>query len=165
MTNRSRYFATRQMGKTGVKANRPEQLLAYELIMQYGMGIESLETEYSLKRKIKVVDHIDLRYPRSPTLDIAIFLKNKKIGIRVNGHYHDSRTRKDRIQKLVLEHPLNGWKIIDFWYFAMPNLFNKNPKIELAYEEVRRELEGVIRLEKPKKINLDIVESMKKDQK
>lgn len=137
------------MRKTGVKSHRPEQMLAYKLICQYGEfpELRLAGTEYKV-RDIKVVDYIDLTGDRMPTLDIVFLYGFEKIGIRVNGHYHDSRTRKDRIQKLVLEHPQNGWKIVDFWYHSMPNLFSKKPDMKLVYDEVKRELEGVIAFRK-----------------
>lgn len=142
------------MRKTGIKEKRPEQMLAYDVICLYGEfpRLKLADTEYLVK-DIKIVDRINLTGDRTPKLDIVFIFADKKVGIRVNGKWHDSRTIKDRTQKTVLEHPKNGWIIVDFNYWEMETLFKHyksfekpNYKIKIL-EEIQSKLEGIIKLD------------------
>jgi len=83
-------------------------------------------------------------------LDIAIISPARKapgVAIRMQGQIHERRLRKlrDADQRIVLEG--NGWKVIDFWYYAMPNLWEdkRNEAIEFSsMTEVMKKMEGLL---------------------
>lgn len=117
-------------------SHRPEQLFTRDFLKQLFPN-SIIETEYPINNL-----KIDGKPYRRCILDIAI--KDKKWAIRLNGEYHNGKTQtiKDEYQKIALEQA--GWKVIDFDYFMMPNLFKKkkNDKvIVLAKEEINNILE------------------------
>lgn len=126
-------FITKNMVDTDY---RPEQIFARDYIAEkYPDWIQKLEYKmYNL-----TLD--DVKY-RNCILDIAI--TNKKIAIRLNGGYHFSSGRqelKDELQKEALKQ--DGWRVVDFDHYKMPNLFKKKKNeetIKLAREEVDKYL-------------------------
>jgi len=83
-------------------------------------------------------------------LDIAIVSPKRKapgVAIRMQGPVHEKHNRalKDADQRIVLEG--NGWKVIDFWYYAMPNLWTdrRNEAVEFSsMTEVMKRMEGLL---------------------
>ena len=89
---------------------------------------------------------IDEKKYRNAVLDIAI--TNEKIAIRLNGGYHTGQQKvKDEFQKDALTQ--DGWWVIDFDHYMMPNLFKKNKNdetVKLAEVEIVNQLGKMSRL-------------------
>lgn len=149
--NRTQFFANKAMRANGNTKNRPEQLLARDLIQAHYS--EKLETEYT-PTDIKPLPDLDLTGDRSPRLDIAI--PSKRIAIRLNGPPHDRRITRnyDRAQQVFLEMQEKPWKVVNFVHTMMPVLWRSHSRgltsqeLKMAYDEIRRNLDGVIRLPK-----------------
>lgn len=156
--NNSAMYAKRNMIKYPKTADRPEQIRARNIIrdnLKKGYTIE-IHTEYYVK-DIKVVDQIDLTGQRTPRLDIAIFIIapfQAKIGIQLNGPPHGTKKRSglDDLQKQVLEHKDNGWKIVAFEHWKMPKLWQTEgippSYTKTDYDEVQESLKGILPLKK-----------------
>jgi len=98
--------------KTQGTEYRSEQVFAYDTIMSY-YPHNQVKMEYEIHGLSKYCQ-----------LDIAIL--PEKIAIRLNGEVHEKKIQKikDEDQKIMLEE--DGWKVIDFWYYDMPFLFDTN---------------------------------------
>ncbi len=113
---------------------RPEQMFACDFLSKIMPEVE-IKLEYKVKNLT-----IDGDPTKPCTLDIAI--PEKMMAIRMNGGYHFSSGRqrtKDEFQKEALIQA--GWRVIDFDYHLMPNLFKKSKNIEtvkLSEEEILR---------------------------
>lgn len=159
--NRTSFFANKNMRLAGNTSNRPEQLLARDLIQAHYP--EKLETEYTPK-DLHPLSDMDLTGNRAPRLDIAI--PSKRIAIRINGPSHTRKNRRnyDRAQQVFLESQDKPWTVID-----IPISGDRNPvlyrsherglsaqELRMAYEEIRKELDGIIHLpRKPKREVID----------
>jgi len=125
-------FARKNMWES---AYRPEQLFVRDLLAELHDDW-IIKVEYPLKLKL------DEKSYRGCVLDIAI--PKEKIAIRLNGGYHFSSSRQYRKDEYQLEALKQaGWRVVDFDYHKMPNLFNKkwdDETVKLAREEVLKYL-------------------------
>jgi len=99
---------------------RPEQLRAAKIIREsIARDPNQVVCEYEI-HNLKPVDFNKINYCCPDIAD-----KLARVVYRLNGQIHERKIQrqKDEIQKEVLEG--NGWKVIDFWYYDMPNLFAK----------------------------------------
>lgn len=99
---------------------RPEQMLCAEHLRAL-LGDKYTVT---LEKPLENLEPLeDIKMTRCIP-DIMITGNNSKIVIRLMGAIHEKpkKVMKDLDQRLVLEH--NGWKVVDFWYFCMPELWN-----------------------------------------
>lgn len=120
------------MRQAGNTRDRPEQIMAADIITMLIMPDQKYfcATEFYVN-DLKLAGEVDYS-ERRPRLDIALKLyypdREEKFAIRCMGPPHEGRIqkRKDYMQLLVLEHPANGWKVIDFWHNRMPNLWALN---------------------------------------
>jgi len=119
-------------------AYRPEQMLCAKILR------EMLKDDYEVKLEFPVIlkpfDNLDVR---GAIPDIVVIGKGMKshhrIVIRLMGEIHDKPKKKikDEDQKLVLMH--NGWKVFDFNWYDMPELWNqKKYTIEQAKDSIIR---------------------------
>lgn len=111
---------------------RQEQMFVRDFLVK-------IHPKWKIKLEHKVSGlKLDGKPYRRCILDIAV--KDTKLAIRLNGGYHFSSSRqrtKDEFQKEALRQA--GWKVIDFDYHKMPNLFKKKKNIEtikLAEKEI-----------------------------
>ena len=115
--------------KTQGTEYRSEQVFAYDLIRSY-YPTYTVKMEHEL-HDLHDVDGVKAKFCQ-PDITVCFGVKcgtkhdKKKIAIRLNGEVHDRSTQKmkDEDQRIVLEG--NGWQVVDFWYFKMPNLFDSN---------------------------------------
>jgi len=125
---------------------RPEQIRAANIIKKLLAKDQRLKLEYDVTDLLPI-DAISCPYC---CLDIAILNhlgSSPGIAIRMQGQIHEKHNRrlKDEDQKIVLEG--NGWIVVDFWYYAMPNLWNpeRNEMIELnTFVEVMKKVDGLL---------------------
>jgi len=120
---------------------RPEQMFAVEILKKtlpenYQITLEKEVTD------LKTVDHIMVPFCK-PDIVLIDTVSPTKIAIRINGSYHDkdNQRMKDMNQRIVLEG--NGWKVVDFNYREMPNLFfghanDSNDYNKAVYEVLQR---------------------------
>lgn len=114
--------------KTQGTEYRSEQVFAYDTVRSYF-------THSNVKMEYEVHD-----LSKYCQLDIAVL--PEKIAIRLNGGVHEKRKQKikDEDQKLMLEE--DGWKVVDFWYYDMPYLFDTNrtekKDLEATFEVLKR---------------------------
>ena len=111
---------------------RQEQMFARDYIAE-------IHPDWELCLEKPIYDlELDEKPYRNCVLDIAVM--NKSIAIRLNGEYHFTSSKqglKDEFQKEALQQA--GWKVVDFNFFNMPNLFKKKKKeetVKLAKEEI-----------------------------
>ena len=118
---------------------RPEQMRVYYYLLQKFPN-EDIRLEYIVKN-LKAFDGINLSFTyKRPILDIALFLPNLKVAIRLMGEIHRKSKRykiRDEDQSLVLG--WNGWKVIDMWYDMMPLLWSGKEGYESEIEDILRE--------------------------
>ena len=147
--NRTNFIANRAMRKKGNTKNRFEQVLAANLIKYHLKDYTTVETEYKLKGLVPIGDD-DFTGNKAPQPDIFIQYFNKRIIIRVNGPYHDSRTDYDWVQKEFLERQPNPYTVVDFNHDVMPTLFAthiKRPTIEecvTVYSEIYTQISWLL---------------------
>ena len=132
--------------KTQGTEYRSEQVFAYDILRTY-YPKTVVKMEHEL-HDLKDVDGIKAKFCQ---VDITIIfgVKSgtkhtvKKIAVRLNGEVHDRSKQKikDADQKIILEG--NGWKVIDFWYHAMPNLFDSNKTEKKEQEAMWEILKGI----------------------
>jgi len=122
-------FMRRNMSESSY---RPEQIFVRDFLA-------TIHPKWVIKSEYKVSGlKLDGKPYRRCVLDIAV--RKLKLAIRLNGGYHFSSSRqstKDEFQKEALEQA--GWKVLDFDYHKMPNLFKKKKNIEtikLAEKEI-----------------------------
>ena len=133
--------------KTQGTEYRSEQVFAYDILRTvYPKSIVKMEHEL---HGLKDVENIKAKYCQVDITMIDHFenCDDLKIAIRLNGEVHDRSKQKikDEDQKIILEG--NGWKVIDFWYHAMPNLLDSNKtkkKEEEAMWEVLKGIKGKV---------------------
>lgn len=149
--NRSRSIASKNMRAKGDTSDRPEELLAYNIIRHHLQGIVQYDKQ------------LVVYFPSGGfcKLDVFFTYQNKKYAVRLMGPPHDPKKqqRKDYVQELNLI-DLN-YTVIDFWYQKMVYLFLRNRRkldsveLELAYSEIKNELAKYkLTLGKLKKIDL-----------
>jgi len=144
--NRTRSIAKKAMRRSGKKGYRPEQILVYDILKIYAIGIEDLEMEKK-PPNIVPLKGTDLTGDRSPILDIYFKFDDVHVAVRVNGQYHDEQKqdRKDIVQRLFLENQPERWQVFDFVHWKMSNLFKRNQRkllpgeLMLAFNEVKRQ--------------------------
>lgn len=125
---------------------RPEQIRAANIIKKLLARDQILKLEYDVT-DLQQVDTLSCPYC---CLDIAILNrigKSPGIAIRMQGGIHERHNRrlKDADQRAVLEG--NGWIVIDFWYYEMPNLWSdkRTDNIELhTLREVFVKMDGLL---------------------
>ena len=146
--NTTRSRAKKAMRKKGSTKYRPEQILVYDIISECDIGIRIIEMEFK-PTNILPLEGTDLTGERSPILDIYLQDDNfTNYAIRLNGPYHDEQKqeRKDFIQKTFLEMQPEKWRVIDFNYITMQNVFKRNLRkltpgeLILAFNEIKRNL-------------------------
>jgi len=133
--NRTRSFAKKGMRAKDATSKRPEEQLAFNIILAHLDGIE-IEQQY----------RIEFNSRNFAILDIYMERDGNWYAIRLMGPPHDElkAKRHDRLQKIYLERL--GIIVIDFGHNDMPNLFLRNKRklkpIELnrAYLEIKKEL-------------------------
>lgn len=144
----------RKRGKgEGKTTNRPEQLLIAEIIENH---IPCL-----VKTEHKVSYVTESHQEKEADIDIFVVYATRNIEsyyyIRVMGAYHDNprQMNKDDLQRAYLLrqreiHKIEG--VYDLWYHLMPMTFKRNKTLlnrsdaVIAYEEVRKQLSGVLPL-------------------
>ena len=121
---------------------RSEEVFAYETIVEYATQI--LKTKPVIKmqyeiRNLKEVDGLKVDYCCP---DIVI-LEPTKVAIRLNGQIHENKKRriKDEDQRIVLEG--NGWIVLDFWFYDMPNLYDSCKTSKKTTDAVFEVLKGM----------------------
>jgi len=130
-----------EIGDPGVTEFRQEQLRAAKIIREsIAQDPSQVVCEYEI-HNLKPVDFNKINYCCPD-----IFDKLSKTVYRVMGKIHEKKIprQKDEIQKEVLEG--NGYKVIDFWYYDMPNLFARNrtsKRNRLASREVIEKIRSV----------------------
>jgi len=154
MTSKKAWI-TKGMNEAQNTKNRPEQILAKNLIIQHMPRHTNfiIKTEYVVN-DLKPEPEVWLVGNRSPKLDIAVVLKDdnkkifRKIAIRLNGPPHDAerQNRYDDMQEGILAK--NDWFVVNFKYDKMPALWGDAPKtyVKTAYMEVKETLAGVLNL-------------------
>jgi len=80
--------------------------------------------EYELTR-LKVIQGIKKTFAK-PDIVLIDEVRNQRIALRFQGPPHKGKLQKikDEDQRIVLEG--NGWKVVDFWYDKMLNLWTNN---------------------------------------
>lgn len=122
------------IGDPGVSEYRQEQLHAAKIIREFiAKDPNKIVCEYEVIN-LDPVDFNKIDYCCPDIVDLE-----SKTAYRLMGGIHEKKQRrmKDEIQKEVLEG--NGWKVIDFWYYDMPNLFANKRTFQnnaLAVQEV-----------------------------
>ncbi len=103
---------------------RPEQMWAGDIITACLPPRFQILYEYELTR-LKEVQGIKKTFAK-PDIVLLDEARNQRIAIRLNGppHFKKLQKIKDADQKIVLEG--NGWKVLDFDYDKMPNLWTNN---------------------------------------
>ena len=132
--------------KTQGTEYRSEQVFAYDILRTY-YPKTVVKMEHEL-HDLKDVDGIKAKFCQ---VDITIIfgVKSgtkhtvKKIAVRLNGEVHDRSKQKikDEDQKIILEG--NGWQVVDFWYYNMPNLFDSNKTERKERSAMLEVLKGV----------------------
>ena len=106
---------------------RPEQMRAAEILEKVFLPQQKI-----IKLEFEVTDLQPIDTLSCPycCLDIVILdglapADGGGIAIRMQGSIHERHIKriKDADQRIVLEG--NGWKVVDFWYYEMPNLWSK----------------------------------------
>ncbi len=121
---------------------RSEEVFAYETIVEYASKILKVKPVIKMQYEIRELDEVDGLTVDYCCPDIAI-LEPTKVAIRLNGQIHENKKRrlKDEDQRIVLEG--NGWKVLDFWFYDMPNLYDQNPTKKKTEEAVFEVLKGM----------------------
>jgi very-short-patch-repair endonuclease len=101
------------------KDYRDEQILCAKILR------ELLGEEYEVKLEETVILKPFANLPVKGAIpDIVVLGKGMKIAIRMMGAIHEKPRKriKDEDQRLVLM--ANGWRVMDFWYYDMVELWN-----------------------------------------
>jgi very-short-patch-repair endonuclease len=117
----------------GNTSYRIEQMRAIEILKELYTKSE-IETEY-------VIRNLTIDGKKTSPAIVDIVIKPQKIAIRLNGEIHTksaSRRKKDENQKIALEEA--GWKVVDFWYYKLPNLWTRNKYTEEIRKKAREEI-------------------------
>lgn len=148
--NRSATFANTNMRKNGNKSNRPEQILAKNIIENHLPKYAKVRTE----EMVICYNPDNPETPKEISVDITVRLEQYKVSIEMQGGYHDRKNvgRRDFRKGVILEWKENGWKHIVFDYKKMPGLWLRNirelndQELEIAYNEIKLELSNVLQL-------------------
>ena len=132
--NRKSSIAKKRMREKGDTTNRPEQLLAAEIIKYH--VTESVTTEAKLSN-LKDVDALTFTGMRAPRPDILFEYQKQKFIVRINGPYHDGREKYDRAQKLFLEMQEPPYRVIDVSYVRHEILFVRHNRKLTKFELMR----------------------------
>jgi len=132
--------------KTQGTEYRSEQVFAYDILRTYYPKL-TVKMEHEL-HNLKDVDGIKAKFCQ-PDITISFGVKcgtkhvKKQIAIRLNGEVHDRSKQKikDADQKIILEG--NGWQVVDFWYYNMPNLFDSNKTVRKERSAMLEILKGI----------------------
>lgn len=126
------------MRNNGNTQDRPEELLAYEIIKTHLKGLVNID-------KQKIIMFNDINYAK---LDVEFSVRSgQKYAIRLQGPPHgkdDKAINHDRMQELYLID--KGYIVIDFWYKKMEYLWLRNqkkldePELRMAFLEVKTKL-------------------------
>jgi len=116
---------------------RPEQIRAADIVRAFTSDL--VQMEYPVTN-LQPFDTLSVRFCQ---LDIAVLPRTDSpagTAIRLQGEYHERRLQrqKDATQRYVLEH--NGWEVIDFWFYAMPNLWSKERSPEIERKTIKEVL-------------------------
>lgn len=139
------------MIRAGNTKNRPEQLLAADIIRAH----TSFDVQTEVTLNLKATDSVNLTGERAPKVDILLtphslsrYMTEQKIVIRCMGAIHKQKRRQnyDRVQRHFMTD--NNIAVYDFWYDKMPYLFKDKNRVRfsdreemaLAYNEIRTEL-------------------------
>lgn len=107
------------MRKNGQVSDRPEELLAYEIVKTHLKCITNID-------KQKVVWFNDINHAK---LDVEFAIRSgQRYALRLMGPPHEPKKaqRHDTMQEIYLQE--RGYIVIDFWYDKMPFLWLRNKK-------------------------------------
>lgn len=148
--NRSQTFANTNMRKNGNTKNRPEQILAKNIIENHLPKYANVRTE----EDVICFNPDNPETPKEISVDITVRLEQLKVSIEMQGGYHNRKNvgRRDFRKGITLEWKGNDWKHIVFVDEEMPGLWLRNKRelndqeLEIAYNEIKQKLSSVLQL-------------------
>ena len=121
---------------------RSEEVFAYETIVEYATQMLKTKPVIKMQYELRNLNEVDGLKVDYCCPDIVI-LEPTKVAIRLNGQIHENRQRriKDEDQRIVLEG--NGWIVLDFWFYDMPNLYDSLKTKKKTQDAVFEVLKGM----------------------